>query len=199
MIDFAKAFNRINHNIIITILSEMGVPGWLLHIVIGFLSDRDMILRYKGGCSSKKALPGGGPQGTRLGLFLFIILINAEGLPYLEKHMGKHMTQKLCKRTPLDNMHMKNIDDMAMVESNMKKSLISNPDPCPPQPFLLHDRTNHLLPTEKLQLQVHLDNLVAYCSTNEIKLNKSKSKVMIFNTSRKYDGTPKLTVQRANE
>ena len=75
----------------------MVIPGWLLHIVIGFLSDREMILRYKGGCSSKKALPGGGPQGTGLGLFLFIILINAEGLPYLEKHMGTHMTQKLCK------------------------------------------------------------------------------------------------------
>ena len=168
--------------------------------MIGYLSDREMILRYKGGCSRKKALPGGRPQGTRLGLFLFIILINAEGLPYLEKHMGTHMTQKLFKRTPLDNMHMKYIDDMAMVESiNMKKSLVSNPDPCPPWPFLLHDRTNHLLPTEKLQLQLQLDNLVAYCSTNEMKLNKSKSKVLIFNTSRKYDGTPKLTVQGANE
>ena len=43
MIDFSKAFNRINHNIIITILSDMGVPGWLLRIVIGFLSDRDLI------------------------------------------------------------------------------------------------------------------------------------------------------------
>ena len=34
MIDFSKAFNRINHNTIIAILSRMGVPGWLLRIVI---------------------------------------------------------------------------------------------------------------------------------------------------------------------
>ena len=27
MVDFSKAFNRISHNVIITILSEMGVPG----------------------------------------------------------------------------------------------------------------------------------------------------------------------------
>ena len=40
MIDFSKAFKRINHNIVITILSEMGVPGWLLRIVMGFLSER---------------------------------------------------------------------------------------------------------------------------------------------------------------
>ena len=79
MVDFAKAFNSINHNIVITILSDMGVPGWLLNIVMGFLTDREMVIRYKGGCSSKKALPGGGPQGTRLGLYLFLILINAAG------------------------------------------------------------------------------------------------------------------------
>ena len=63
MIDFQKAFNRINHSVIITILSEMGVPGWLLNIVIGFLTKRELIVRYKGGCSSRKAMLGGGPQG----------------------------------------------------------------------------------------------------------------------------------------
>ena len=54
MIDFSKAFNRINHNIILTILSDMGVPGWLLRIVAGFLSNRELILRYKGKYSSRK-------------------------------------------------------------------------------------------------------------------------------------------------
>ena len=28
-IDFSKAFNRQNHNILVTKLSDMGVPGWL--------------------------------------------------------------------------------------------------------------------------------------------------------------------------
>ena len=88
MIDFSKAFNRINHNIVITILSDMGVPGWLLRIVVGFLSDRKMILRFKGKCSGRKQLPGGGPQGTRLGLFLFLILINAAGYLNLEINIG---------------------------------------------------------------------------------------------------------------
>ena len=49
LIDFSKAFNKINHNIIIARLSEMGVPGWLLKIVMGFLEERELILRYKGG------------------------------------------------------------------------------------------------------------------------------------------------------
>ena len=37
MVDFEKAFNRIDHNLLITKLSDMGVPGWLLRVVMGFL------------------------------------------------------------------------------------------------------------------------------------------------------------------
>ena len=62
MVDFAKAFNRQNHNILITKLSDMGVPSWLLKVVMALLSDRRMVVRYKGKLSSLKYLPGGGPQ-----------------------------------------------------------------------------------------------------------------------------------------
>ena len=56
MNDFSKAFNRINHNRIIAILSRMDVPEWLLRIVIGFLTDRELIVRYKGRTSGRKLL-----------------------------------------------------------------------------------------------------------------------------------------------
>ena len=79
MVDFSKAFNRQNHNILITKLSDMGVPGWLLKIVIAFLENREMVVNYKGKQSSIKSLPGGGPQGTLLTLQLFIILIDDLG------------------------------------------------------------------------------------------------------------------------
>ena len=178
---------------IITILSEMGVPGWPLKIVIGFLSNRDMILRYKGGCSTRKPLPGGGPQGTRLGLFLFLILIKAAGFQHLEKHLGQKMATKLCKRKPIESIHMKYVDDMSLAQAiNLPDGLIPNPNP--PRPFEHHDQTNHLLPAENYQLQQELDNLVQYCNTNQMKINTSKTKVMIFNTRRSYDGRPRLTV-----
>lgn len=44
MVDFSKAFNRQNHHILITKLCDMGVPGWLLKIVIGFLEERKLIV-----------------------------------------------------------------------------------------------------------------------------------------------------------
>ena len=56
----------------------MGVPSWLLKIVMAFLTNRSMVVRYKGASSSKTALPGGGPQGTMLGLLPFLVLAGFE-------------------------------------------------------------------------------------------------------------------------
>ena len=58
-IDFSKALNRQNHNILISLLSELGVPGWLLRIIIGFLENRELQVSYKGETSERKNLPGG--------------------------------------------------------------------------------------------------------------------------------------------
>ena len=88
MIDFSKAFNRQNHNTLIQILSDLEVPSWLLKIVMAFLTDRELILRYKGKSSNRKSLPGGSPQGTRLGMFLFLILINFAGFERCELEMN---------------------------------------------------------------------------------------------------------------
>ena len=111
MVDFQKAFNRINHNVIITLLSEMGVPGWLLRIVAAFLTDRELIVRYKGYNTKRQSLPGGGPQGTRLGLFIFFILINGARFSQLEKHLGSKITANSKNRTPMKSKHMKFIDE----------------------------------------------------------------------------------------
>ena len=43
-------------------------------------------------------LPGGSPQGTRLGLFLFLILVNFAGYQDLEKKLGEHITVTKTKR-----------------------------------------------------------------------------------------------------
>ena len=200
MIDFSKAFNRINHNLIITTLSEMGVPGWLLKIVMGFLEERELILRYKGCSSSRKSLPGGGPQGTKLGLFLFLILINAAGYQRLEKNTGLKITQNIQRRKPLQDIHLKYIDDLSLAEAlNLKECLVGNPDPNPPRPFTYHERTNQVLPPGACQLQEELDKLQKYCQDNQMVINNKKCKVMVFNPHRKYAGMPRLTLSGEGE
>ena len=76
MVDFEKAFYRQTHNILIAILKDLGVPGRLLDVIIGYLEDRTLIVAYKCARSESKQMPVGGAQGTLLGIFLFLILIN---------------------------------------------------------------------------------------------------------------------------
>ena len=70
-IDFSKAFNRQNHQILITLLSELGVPGWLLAIVIGFLQNRELLVNFKGVSSEKKKCQEGAPKERCLGCSFF--------------------------------------------------------------------------------------------------------------------------------
>ena len=157
MVDFAKAFNRIDHNRIVTILSRMGVPGWLLRIVMGFLTERELIVRYKGRTSGRKMLPGGGPQGTIFGLFLFLILINSAGYQNLEKNIGHKITEKKNKRSVMPSTHIKFVDDMTLAAVlNLKEGLVPNPDVNQPFPLSYHDRTQHVLPDGQNVMQEQL-------------------------------------------
>ena len=95
----------------------------------------------------------------------------------------------------MPNIHMKFVDDMSCAQSlNIKNCLTPNPNPNSARPLKYHDRTHHLLPTAACALQSQLDKLEDYCRSNQMLINRSKTKVMLFNTARKYDGEPKLTL-----
>ena len=201
MIDFSKAFNRQNHNKLIQILSDIGVPAWLLKVVMAFLTERELIVRYKGKCSGRKSLPGGTPQGTRLGMFLFLILINFAGFENsdLEKNLGSVITKPLPERKPILKQHMKYIDDLSYVSSmELRKCLKVNTDETVPRPVNYHDRTGHYLPESKNVLQNEAEKLMTFVDNMDMKINEKKSKVMLFNTSRTYDFMPKITFNGVN-
>ena len=190
-IDFSKAFNRQNHNILVCLLSDMGVPTWLLRIVIGFLENRQLLVNYKNEVSGMKSLPGGGPQGTILGMFLFLILINAAGFRDNLKNVGRIITKPFNKRIPMPRIHLKYVDDMTVAEAlNLKKKLIPNPNNNLPRPVQYHQRTGHILPEGQSAVQSLLTDIKIYTHSNEMKLNTAKTKVILFNRSRNYDFLP---------
>ena len=75
-VDLSKAFNRVDHCLVVQDLYYMHTPSWLLNIIASYLSNRSMIMKYNGHHSSRKMLPGGGPQGTYMGGLIFIIKYN---------------------------------------------------------------------------------------------------------------------------
>ena len=48
LVDQSKAFNRVSHQLVIEDLYNMHVPIWLLLILISYLTERSMVLNYKG-------------------------------------------------------------------------------------------------------------------------------------------------------
>ena len=191
-IDFSKAFNRQNHNILVTKLSDMGVPGWLLNIVMGFLSERILIVSYKGAVASDKSLPGGGPQGTLLGLLLFLILINYCGFENVETNIGAIVTNPKKKFLP-STLHTKYVDDLTLLESfNLQEVLVPNMDRQLPDNF--HARLGQKLLLEKSQVYDQIAKIETYAERNEMKINCDKTKFILFNPTEKFDFIPEYEI-----
>ena len=182
-VDFQKAFNRQDHNILVVKLSDLNVPGWLLKIVIAFLSNRSMIVKFRGCQSSVKKLPGRGPQGTILALLLFLILINDMGFPNQNNH---HIAAKT-----LQEIHLKFVDDLTIAENlNLKNKLVKVSDSARPLPDTYHNRTGHILPPTRSNVYDELQNIKEYAKENSMKINLSKTQLMLFNPCKTIDFSP---------
>ena len=88
-IDFRKAFNRLQHRACLTALASKGASSETLQMVYSFLRGRSMRIKASNNWSTARALPGGSPQGTKCGGFLFSAVIDDIEDPhelFLEKY-----------------------------------------------------------------------------------------------------------------
>ena len=75
-VDLSKAFNRMDHSKLVTILYDMGVPVCALRLLSSYLHNRKMRLHLNGNTSDVFELFGGGPEGGLLTVILFNIYSN---------------------------------------------------------------------------------------------------------------------------
>ena len=182
-------------------LHDMHVPPWLLLILTSYLTERSMVMCYKGATSSPRSLPGSSPQGAFLGIFFFIIKFNGASLrPKIHREIDNSLCRfkrqkcktDACAKHAVD-MHALYIDDLSeAVAVDLKKQLIEDPVKRP-YPLNYHERTKHILPIESNLLQKQLLKVEKFTLDNKMKINERKSNILIFNKSRKYDFPPELS------
>ena len=75
-LDFSKAFDRVNHGMLLHKLALYGIGDPLLSWLRSYLVNRQMVVRVSGSYSSNVTVPFGVPQGSVLGPRLFLAFIN---------------------------------------------------------------------------------------------------------------------------
>ena len=70
-VDLSKAFNRLDHCKLLTLLFDVGVPPCALRLLSSYLTGRTMRVHLSDAVSQIYELWGGGPQGGLLTVLLF--------------------------------------------------------------------------------------------------------------------------------
>jgi len=75
-IDYAKAFDHVDHSIVIQKLLDLGVPKVIVRWLCSFLVERQQRVKFSEYISDLLTLNERMPQGSYLGPLIFLILIN---------------------------------------------------------------------------------------------------------------------------
>ena len=204
--DWSKAFNKVNHNIIMRILIAMKVPQWLLRILLSYLQKRKMILRFRKCCSHPKCLSGGCPQGTLIGVILYILYINPIGYPgeitlQISDFINNYSENiDILPDLTLNNIPLpktlnsaKFMDDATIQESiDLTTALASRRDRSGPLPW--GEASGKLLTPQNSLLQSQIETLKKISDNREMVLNPDKTKLMIINFTHNHQFQSLLSI-----
>jgi hypothetical protein len=126
-LDLSKAFDTIDHSILIYKLKYYGVRGIALEWFKSYLSGRKQFVEYNGTSSAEQEISCGVPQGSVLGPLLFILYTNdlPACLNYASGILFADDTTIYYSHKNLEQIHKYITWDMALLEDWFKANKLS--------------------------------------------------------------------------
>ena len=113
-LDFAKAFDKVDHGILLHKLRDFGISGKLGIWLHSLLLNRSQFVRIPGGFSTDSQVISGVPQGTVLGPLLFLILMSD-----INKGVSNTKIISFADDTRVYN-NIKTVDDCNVLQSDLE-------------------------------------------------------------------------------
>ena len=170
LVDWASAFDKQDPTLGIQKFIKMGVRPSITPLLVSYLTDRQMQVRFNDVYSGTYSLPGGGPQGTLLGLIEYFVQSNDNA-------------------DSIDpELRFKFVDDLTFLELVMLTGLLTEYN-FKQQVASDIGIDEHYIPAENLKTQSDLDMIAKWTDENKMKLNTDKSNYMVFSRSEKEFAT----------
>ena len=168
LVDWSQAFDRQSPLLGVKSFIQNGVRKSILPVLISYFQNRKMKVKWHNKLSSQRDLPGGGPQGCSLGLIEYDSQTNNNTDFLSEEDKYKFVDD-------LSVLDVINLINVGLSSYNFKQHVASDIG------------SEHLyIPSENLKSQDYMNQISQWTVDNEMKLNESKSKMMIFNRTKNY-------------
>ena len=176
-LDWSKAFDRQDPTLAIKSFQDNGVRPCLIPILMSFFEGRTMRVKWHNVMSGSKKLPGGGPQGTSLGIWSYLSQTNDNPEGAEEKDIFKFVDDKsLVEVVNLERIGIASHNFMERVPSNVPTS-------------------NIVIPSENLRTQEYVKEIDKWTEKKKMKLNSKKTKNQIFNFSKKHQFSTNIKIK----
>ena len=178
--DWKEAFPRQCPKLGIEAFIRCGVRSSLIPMLINYLQDRTMKVKWNGVTSTERKLNGGGPQGATFGIWEYLVQSNES-----------------ADCVSPDN-RFKFVDDLTVLEKiNLLMIGLASFNCHQSVPSDIPDH-NQFIPAGSLKSQEFLEKIKLWTDNQKMILNQKKTKVMIFNFTEKYNFTTRLVLNNEN-